>query len=228
MRTRRPSPGRTARSWLWPEVRRAVVATVLATVASALAVSIWIFFHPEDVGLALPLGTVVAWATLVGSHAILTAAAFSGLDGDTLDTALSVTGLRRSSAPLRPPWPAQVSIMAFIVVAGLVLVPAWREHSFLLICALIMVCATWADMVVSSAVHYAAIDGGELEFPGEETERSFADYVYFAVAMQATFAVTDVAARTRAMRRQLSLHTVVAFVFNTVILAVIVALLIGG
>lgn len=214
------------RRWL-SETRRAVASTIAGTVGTAIVVTVWILFVPEDAGLAIPLGTVVAWTILVATHAVLTARAFTGLSGAALDAGLSASGARRRSATALPSWSVQVSVLALLVVVAIAVVPGWRDHPLLLIGALAMVGAAWADMVVSFALHYAAIDDGRFEF-ADDDERGFGDYVYAAIAVQATGALPDIAARTRGLRRQLSVHKVLAFVFNTVIVAIVVALLLRG
>lgn len=188
---------------------------------------VWAIAVPQGRDVLGPLGTVLTWALLVGLHALLTWRAFGGLSGPRLQEALDDSGAQREATSLRPSWSVQVSAMALVVVTLLVLLPWWREHAVVLTLALVMVAASWLDMVVSFALHYAAIDRGDLDFPGDES-RTFSDYLYLAVTVQATFGLPDVSALTSAMRRQLTLHTVLAFLFNTVILAVVITLLVGA
>lgn len=214
------------RSTWWPESRRATVSAVIGTVVTLVVATTWAATQPDGRNVVAPLGTVMTWALLVGVHAVLTVRGFGGLRGAQLEEALAASGAARDAERLRPSWSVQVSAMALVVVALLVAVPSWREHPVLLVLALVMVMASWADMVVAFALHYAAIDDGGFAFPGEE-ERCFSDYVYLALTVQATFGLPDVDARTSALRRQLALHTLLAFVFNTVILAVVVTLLVA-
>ena len=64
-------------------------------------------------------------------------------------------------------------------------------------------------------------------FPGGG-ERSFTDYLYFSLMVQTTFGATDVAVESPGMRRAVMTHGVVAFVFNTVIVAMLVSLLLSA
>lgn len=86
---------------------------------------------------------------------------------------------------------------------------------------------TWALIAVSFAVHYArehAVDGG-LEFAGDRPR--FSDFLYLALQVSTTFASSDVAVTSSRLRKVVSLHGVLAFLFNTVIIAILVAVLIA-
>ena len=216
---------------LWSESRRALISTLVGSIITVVAVTLWRGFNDVDGSLVFALGTMLTWAIFVAVHAFLTWYAFRGLTGEQLETALQHTGFERSADRVRPSWSIQVSAMALVAVALLVAVPSLREHQLLLGTALAMVVACWADMVISFALHYATIDDGGFDFPSRtegQDERTFGDYLYLAVTVQATFGPPDVAVTTSALRRQLSVHTVLAFLFNTVNLAVIVTLMLGN
>ena len=74
--------------------------------------------------------------------------------------------------------------------------------------------------IVSYAMHYAQRDLEEpaLEFPGERAN-TFADYMYFSIAVATTFGATDVNITTPRMRHVVNLNTLLTFVYNTVIVA---------
>lgn len=57
-----------------------------------------------------------------------------------------------------------------------------------------------------------------LEFPGEK-QPDYLDFVYFSIVLGMTFQVSDVQITSRKMRRLASLHGLLSFLFNTVILA---------
>jgi uncharacterized membrane protein len=61
------------------------------------------------------------------------------------------------------------------------------------------------------------IDGG-LQFPGEK-DPDYWDFVYFALVLGMTFQVSDVQITSRKLRRVATLHGLIAFLFNTVIVA---------
>lgn len=69
------------------------------------------------------------------------------------------------------------------------------------------------------------VDGG-LEFPGESTP-DYWDFLYFSLVLGMTFQVSDVQITARKLRRLATVHGFLAFVFNTVILALCVNLAAG-
>ena len=95
-----------------------------------------------------------------------------------------------------------------------------------------VVLAAWAMVVVTYALHYAHQDSGraQLDFPvrpgAEAQPPSFGDYAYFSIAVSTTFGTTDVTVTSTRMRRTVMGHTLVAFVFATVILGLLVSLLV--
>ncbi len=68
-----------------------------------------------------------------------------------------------------------------------------------------------------SARSTAKIDGG-LEFPGDQ-EPDYWDFFYFALVLGMTFQVSDVQITSRKLRRLATMHGMLGFLFNTVILA---------
>ncbi len=70
-----------------------------------------------------------------------------------------------------------------------------------------------------------AVDGG-LTFPGEE-QPDYLDFLYFAMVLGMTFQVSDVSITSRKFRRLATLHGLLGFLFNTVILALTVNIAAG-
>ncbi len=70
-----------------------------------------------------------------------------------------------------------------------------------------------------------AVDGG-LIFPGEDAP-DYLDFFYFALVLGMTFQVSDVQITARKLRRLATLHGLIGFGFNTVILALSVNLAAG-
>ena len=81
-------------------------------------------------------------------------------------------------------------------------------------------------LAVGFAVHYVRLDvrHSGLQFPGSEPPQ-FLDYLYFAVSVATTFGTTDVNVTDRLLRRTVTGQAVLAFAFNTVILALVLAAL---
>jgi uncharacterized membrane protein len=72
----------------------------------------------------------------------------------------------------------------------------------------------------------AAGEDGGLDFPGEK-HPDYMDFLYFALVIGMTFQVSDVQITSRKLRRLASLHGFLAFLFNTVILALTVNIAAG-
>jgi uncharacterized membrane protein len=67
---------------------------------------------------------------------------------------------------------------------------------------------------------------GGLDFPGGERPDGY-DFVYFAYVIGMTAQVADVSITSRAMRRRVTLHGVFSFLFNTVIVAATVNVIVA-
>lgn len=104
---------------------------------------------------------------------------------------------------------------------------SWAEA----VLALVSVPLGWAMVHVLAAFHYAAEfygrakgsdqDAGGLSFPGC-TEPGAWDFLYFSLVIGMTAQVSDVVVETTGLRRAVLLHSVGAFFYNTVLLAVAV------
>ncbi|NMN39289.1 DUF1345 domain-containing protein [Pedobacter sp. SG918] len=68
--------------------------------------------------------------------------------------------------------------------------------------------------------------GSGLEFPGND-EPDFIDFAYFSFVLGMTFQVSDVEISSREIRRLSLLHSLIAFIFNTVIVALTINALAG-
>ena len=104
-----------------------------------------------------------------------------------------------------------------------------REHVALVVATLAL---TWFVTQVVFALRYAheyytATDGKTpdkgLEFPGDD-DPDYWDFGYFAIVLGMTFQVSDVQITARKFRRLATLHGLLGFVFNTVIVALTVNL----
>lgn len=100
----------------------------------------------------------------------------------------------------------------------------------------VTVAASWFMVQLVFALHYAheyygpddsdETDPGGLEFPGGEAP-DYWDFLHFAVVIGVASQTADVAFTSKPLRRLGTLHGVVAFVFNTVVLALTINLLAG-
>ena len=141
---------------------------------------------------------LLSWATFSLTHALLTYGVFRRLSGEILRQATSRAFPRRRlvrvlAATDGPTWAIMLGFFSLVGVTPLLLVPDLRRSGPLVTMAALVVIGSWVDVVVCYAVHYALVDrnGQMLDFPGDHP-RVFSDYLYLAVATQATFGTTDV------------------------------------
>lgn len=99
-----------------------------------------------------------------------------------------------------------------------------------LILAIITIVLSWAFIHTTFSLHYAHEfygdsedgGGGGLAFPGGEDDPDYWDFVYFSFVIGMTSQVSDVGVTTKQIRRTVAIHGVIAFLFNTALLALTV------
>jgi uncharacterized membrane protein len=98
-----------------------------------------------------------------------------------------------------------------------------------LVFASLTILLSWAFIHTMFALHYAhefydTTAGGGMAFPGGDTEPDYWDFVYFAFVIGMTSQVSDVGITSKEIRRTVTAHGVIAFVFNAALLALTVNL----
>lgn len=125
-------------------------------------------------------------------------------------------------------WSSQAAVFALIAVLLVTFNAELGRNPLIVVLGLAVVAASWVMVVISFALaylrHNTLHDG--LEFPGDE-QPDWIDYIYLSVQVSTTFATSDVTVRTTRLRRQVTLHSLIAFVFNTVIVALLVSTLLA-
>ncbi|HEY1132264.1 MAG TPA: DUF1345 domain-containing protein [Roseateles sp.] len=103
-----------------------------------------------------------------------------------------------------------------------------------LIFAIATVCSSWLLLPVEFGIAYASLyhSGGKashgLEFPGDEDgPPDYGDFLYFSITVAATSQTSDVVVSSRAMRRLVLIQALLAFVFNTGVLALTINIVAG-
>ena len=127
---------------------------------------------------------------------------------------------------------ALVSAAAVASLAGVVLeltaakLPGARHALPHLVLALITVAGAWLLIPTMFALTYASLfcrtaAGVGLKFPGDEPgfHPDYGDFLYFAFTIAVASQTADVSVTTQAMRRLVLLQSLLAFGFNTAILA---------
>ncbi len=216
------------------------VARTRVCVAIALPVVLALIFVIRDLDVprvVFALGTFfVAWAIFCLVYLALALWVFLRADADTLARWLRQVP-RPSTRGERISWALNgfgaiwwaLSGGAVALVAMTVLITVGAGAPLAIVGAGVAVLvASWGLIAVSFALHYArehALTGG-LEFPGEAPR--FSDFLYLALQLSTTSASSDVVLTTTRMRRLAALHGAIAFLFNTVIIAILVAVLLSA
>ncbi|RZL39270.1 MAG: DUF1345 domain-containing protein [Rubrivivax sp.] len=110
---------------------------------------------------------------------------------------------------------------------------AHTASSLTLAFAIATVCSSWLLLPVEFGIAYASLyhGGGKaahgLEFPGDDGPPDYGDFLYFSITVAATSQTSDVSVSSRAMRRLVLAQALLAFVFNTGVLALTVNILAG-
>lgn len=139
---------------------------------------------------------------------------------------------------------SRTSSLSFIVFVSLVsvvlaisLAPQVRDvetirGATLALMAALGVVSAWMLLQTSYALHYAYLyyrseeAPGGLDFPGERSPKQ-RDFAYFAFTVGTSFAVSDVNVTEDAMRQAVLGHQILAFFYNTSILATVVTMATG-
>lgn len=96
---------------------------------------------------------------------------------------------------------------------------------------------SWLMVHLAFAVRYAHLFYGDnnkqfskhakgLVFPEDDVPDYF-DFAYFSIVIGMTFQVSDVVITSKGVRRLVLIHSIIAFIFNTVIIAMTVSQVIG-
>ncbi|MBB4102154.1 DUF1345 domain-containing protein [Allorhizobium borbori] len=91
--------------------------------------------------------------------------------------------------------------------------------------AMVTVLMAWTFLHTLFTLHYAHRfysddgDGGGLLFPEQEEEPGYWDFLYFGFTIGVAAQTADVSVTSTRMRRLVTLHSILSFLFNTTILA---------
>ncbi len=99
--------------------------------------------------------------------------------------------------------------------------------------ALATVAGSWLLLPVEFGLAYASLyhrrdkQAHGLEFPGDDGPPDYGDFLYFSITVAATSQTSDVGVSTKPMRRLVLLQSLLAFAFNTGVLALCINILAG-
>ncbi|RZD89964.1 DUF1345 domain-containing protein [Streptomyces albidoflavus] len=224
-------------SWL-SERRRSAVSTVAGICGAVFLVLLGVLAPGAVSASSADLGVVALFAYLL-CYLVVTLKAFSAAPPERVRVWARReergTVLQRYLLGTAPGPGVSVLIASAALVVSAVWRPGYLGSAFpattRVLMALGLVVVAWVCVLAAFAVAFHADnlveDEAALEFPGGG-QAAWADYVYFALSVMTTFGTTDVSVMSREMRRTVSANATIAFVFNTVIVAGMVAALDSG
>ena len=198
-------------------------------------------------GLAV-LGAVIAltpgvrdWPTRIAAGWGAGAAAFLALTFVRLMRARSVEAIRRRAAELDQAGGAVLPLSLLAATASVLIIVmeaagGGRSSAASALFSIGVIALSWLFVHVIFTLHYAhefyapgaAGDGDRqgLIFPGED-DPDYWDFLHFALIIGVASQTADIQISSRKLRRIATLHSLVAFLFNTVILALAVNMAVG-
>jgi hypothetical protein len=219
------------------DFRRLLFSVALGVPATAAAEGLYLAISGSGLSaVAIVVAAYIFSATSSLAYFITTFAVFQNADADSLARWVAATAptgrlskVQAEFAGTGPTMPVQWSGLAIVSVVVLALSPDLLRQPLVIALSVAVVATSWLVTIVSYAVHYARVTAtvGGLTFPGESGV-VFWDCVYLATQVQTTFSSSDVVIGTTLTRRIVTGQTLVAFAFNTVIIALLIAVLFLG
>ena len=215
-------------SWQRSRILRLVRARPRLFIAATVAIAVGILL-PTGVASHSVTRWLIAWNTGTGLYVLLAA----------IMMIRSSSHHMRHRAQLQDD--GQLAILFLVVVAAIAslaaiageLVVVKDMHGFIkgahIALAGVTVLSSWAFIQVMFALHYAhdyyaaACHGhpAGLQFPDAE-DPDYGDFVYFASVIGTSGQTADVSFVSKPMRRIGSLHSILAYLFNTTVLALLI------
>lgn len=218
-----------SRSFAWAAPLRPILARSNLLIGAAFAVGLYFAAGLLDMK-PLPRG-LLAWDCGVVVVLTLILRSMTGVDLARMKLRAAAQDQGRRATLLLTMVAALASIAA---IAGELVTAkdlSGAQQAFQVGLAFATIVLSWAFVQLIFAVHYAHAyyRGGEkkgqsaggLAFPQDE-QPDYWDFVHFAVILGAAAQTADVAITSRPMRHLATVHTLIAFTFNTAILAVMI------
>lgn len=225
--------GERVHRWARDDTRRITLATVAGTLLTPVLLTVWGRLEPISGWQSFAAASILAWTLLSAVNATLLLLTLRGAQGDQLATAVGLEPLADGGWHCPPRLLSRLDVtvsgLALAVVLMLAFGSGVDDRTSIVAGGLVMVVVSWVNVAACNALIYARLDlsEGGLGFPGRDRP-SWSRYLYLAFTVQAAFTTPDVELRTDRLRRAVLAQTLLAFVFNTVILAVVVAMLLTG
>jgi uncharacterized membrane protein len=204
-----------------PKAVRLVYARPRTFFAVALGI-VAFFLLPSSLRLVTRL--LIGWDSFVTVYIVLVTIM---MGRSTLATIRHMAALQDDGRYLIP---LLTALGAFASLAAIVFELGQANHKPAeLMFATLTVALSWAAVHTGFALHYAheyyrGSKPGGLQFPsGDKDEHAdYWDFVYFSFVIGMTAQVSDVGITDKSIRRTVTAHGIISFVFNTALLALMV------
>jgi hypothetical protein len=183
-------------------------------------------------------GVFGGWAVLAAVQTILVLAVFAPMAPRRMRVALRLTTPRTRSRRIvwnlfgggGTYWATTGAVIAIATLAVLVVNRVYVRDPILLYLGIAVVVTSLALIITSYAVRYAReqASAGGIGLRGDQRLPPFSDHLYLAIQLATTFSASDVELSTPAARRIVSLNSLVAFAFNSVVVALLVSVLVNA
>ncbi len=176
-----------------------------------------------DIGAIVLLGLTAWMFATEGNDAAIARNARRQQEGEWTVFAVTIAGVAFSFAALGTELATTKGLSASIRTLHTILVATTLFVSWLVMH--VVFALRYAHEYYAGKTAPGDVDGG-LNFPGTEPP-DYWDFIYFALVLGMTFQVSDVVITSRKLRRLATLHGLLAFLFNTVIVALTVNIAAG-
>ncbi|WP_161972369.1 DUF1345 domain-containing protein [Glaciihabitans arcticus] len=218
--------------------------TVSSVVSALFATGVMFFLagvvgvEYEDPTLFLVTAYLVLWPVYTAIYATWSTFVYSRLDGELLKR-VTVADESAERSPIQRflgvTGATNTTISAAVAAVAITIVvaqqPEFRSDAIYVGLALLTVASSWVLMVFSFAQSYLRLGAGvhdepHLKFHFPEAAR-FSDYLTLAVLLSTMAATVPADISSRTAWRVVRSNVIIAFVFNSVIIAMMVSLLFG-
>jgi uncharacterized membrane protein len=178
--------------------------------------------------LAITRG-LIGWNAGAISYLVLSIAMMTNATHASMQKRAASQGDRQITILLFVVLAAVASLVAIVVELASVKTLSANDKAAHIALAIVTIAASWAFTHMMFAIHYAhdfyvqrakGLNPG-LEFPKTENPE-YADFCYFAFVIGTSAQTADVVFTSSAMRRIGLLHCLLAFLFNTTLLALMI------
>jgi uncharacterized membrane protein len=204
-----------------PKAVRLVYARPRTSLAIALGI---VAFFLLPLSLRIVTRLLIGWDTFVAVYIVLVYVMMLRSNLNTIRRMAALQDDGRFVIPLLTALGAFASLVAIVAELGQA-----NHKSTELVFATLTVALSWVAVHTGFALHYAheyyrGKKPGGLQFPSgdQEEHADYWDFVYFSFVIGMTAQVSDVGITDKAIRRTVTAHGIISFVFNTALLALMV------